>query len=242
MGVLFLFCTSALILAKMIAPRQRILIDRRLLGRLVIICQLTIAAVSIISCNSQKKETTQMLIRHADSLINDSRANIKSFEELEQNIKLASELLKKAWLVDSSNYAVTQYQALTYMHMRKPDSVILSYSKWLKNHPDQLDPHLKRGLLYHKLNEESKAIADFSKVKTILQKRNKKIDKNLSPNELNPLITDSFTYFLIGEHQVALSTLLTINNVFPNNERVKNAIEKFPTLNREQEISKQIGF
>lgn len=98
----------------MIVPKQVVLTKTELLGRLFVICKLTIVAALIISCSNQKKKTAQVLINQADSLIHDSRVKVKNLKELEQNIVKASGLLKKAWLIDSKNYVLIQCQVITY--------------------------------------------------------------------------------------------------------------------------------
>ncbi len=106
--------------------------------------------------------------------------------EISKNIILAKEHLKKAFLIDSSYYNISNSLGFIEMSiLNNPNEALFWLKKSHKYNPNKFETNLNLGLCYEKLNLQDSAIAYFNKALII-----KPNDKNLNiyyPNYLKSI-------------------------------------------------------
>jgi tetratricopeptide (TPR) repeat protein len=106
--------------------------------------------------------------------------------EISKNIILAKEHLKKAFLIDSSYYNISNSLGFIEMSiLNNPNEALFWLKKSHKYNPNKFETNLNLGLCYEKLNLQDSTIAYFNKALII-----KPNDKNLNiyyPNYLKSI-------------------------------------------------------
>lgn len=200
---------------------------------------LTIALFfSIISVSCGQKITdknieAQKLINQAGALMYD--VGDGSLAQKNGNLRKSILLAKKAIQLDSSRFVAYQLLMGSYQMLGEPQGTIAACTEWLRKHPQDNETRLKRAILYHRTKKQELANKDFKIIKDKLDKDHIRISNKLSKQEMTQVITNAYTYLIIGERKKSLDTMESLCKTFPNDKKLAETYKKLQTLDVEKE-------
>lgn len=194
---------------------------------------LSIAGFSYGQNRSSQKAEAQKLINQAGDLMYDIGDG--SLAQKNNNLKKSILLATKAIQLDSTKFVAYQILMGSYQMLHEPQGIINTCSEWLKNHPQDAETRLKRGVLYHRTKHQELANKDFKIIKDKLDKDHIRISNKLSKQEMTQVITRAYTYLIIGERKKSLDTMESLCKAFPNDKKLIETYKKIQTLDIEKE-------
>lgn len=204
---------------------------------LIFALMLTILNSSCTQVSEQKKEEAQALINEAGNLMMNNKPEVQGKEA----IKKAIPLLKKSLEIDKT--IPVAYEALIncYNQLGDHSSAIDICSLWLKDHPNDVNIHNMRGMLYFRTKDIKSSDSDFSIVAQSISKHNFKINAQLTEPEVQTLINLSFMNLIVGNKPYAISLLDQLKKALPKNKEINDASISMQNTSREQRIIELTG-
>ncbi|AMQ00014.1 hypothetical protein AY601_3142 [Pedobacter cryoconitis] len=194
---------------------------------------LSIAGISYGQNSTPQKAEAQRLINQAGDLMYD--VGDGSLAQKNGNLKKSIILAKKAIELDSSRFVAYQILMGSYQMLHEPRGIINTCSEWLRNHPNDMNVRLRRGIIYHRTQKQNLADKDFKFVKDGLVKAHIKISNKLSEKEIAAIVSNAYTYLLIGEKKTSLNTMESLCKAFPNDKKLVETYKKIQTIDIEKE-------
>lgn len=148
----------------------------------------------------------------------------------------------KAIAVDSNRMLAYQLKSDALIKQGKTKLAIEPYSRWISSHPESKDVILKRGLMFYRLGLIEEATKDFNNIRTSIENKKIQINPDLSPENIKIVGNNIYSYYLIGEVDLAVSLLDQLEDAFPNQEKFKNSSTKLRNEDREKVIRSITNF
>jgi tetratricopeptide (TPR) repeat protein len=189
-----------------------------------------------VSCSQtlDKKLEAQQLINKGSKIMYDVPKEIKAAE--------AAELFEKAILLDSTKRLAFQCLIYCYNTLGKHKNSILTCTKWLRYHPDDIGMLTARGMLNDRLKYTMAAQEDYAKIHSFLLKQDTLIDNNMSSEKIENIMQIATLYYIINEEQISLTLLENLHQKYPNNNPINALLTNFKEKSREKYIIETSGF
>ena len=142
----------------------------------------------------------------------------------------------KAMAVDGNRFLAYQLKSDALVKQGKTKLAIEPYSRWISLHPESIDVILRRGLMFYRLGFKEEADKDFNAVRASIENKKIQISPSLSPENRKIVGNNIYSYYLIGEVDLAASLLDQLEDAFPNEEKFKNASTNLRNEDREKVI------
>lgn len=115
-------------------------------------------------------------------------------------------------------------------------------SEWLINHPNDLNVRLRRGVIYHRIQKQNLADKDFKFIKNGLVKTHVKVTNRLSEKDIASIVSNAYTYLLIGDRKTSLNSMDSLSKAFPANKKIAEANKEIQNLDIEKSMYETTGF
>lgn len=186
---------------------------------LLIILYFSLTGISYSQNKTTQKTEAQKLINEAGDLI----YKPGKIPERNNNLKQSISLAKNAIQLDTSRFVAYELLFGAYMMLKDAKDSINTCSEWLINHPNDLNVRLRRGVIYHRIQKQNLADKDFKFIKNGLVKTHVKVTNRLSEKDIASIVSNAYTYLLIGDRKTSLNSMDSLSKAFPANKKIAEA-------------------
>lgn len=159
-----------------------------------------------------------------------------------QKLDTAIIYFDKAIAIDSSRFLPFQLSVEALRMQGNAKLAIKPLSRWINSHPNDMEVRVNRGILYEHLGLKEEANQDFSKISELIENKNITINPNLSPKDQELLFSYASMYFFINKKDAGIALLKQLENAFPNDQKIKNALAKINSEGRNTVIKKMFNY
>lgn len=205
---------------------------------LLIILYFSLTGISYSQNKTTQKTEAQKLINEAGDLI----YKPGKIPERNNNLKQSISLAKNAIQLDTSRFVAYELLFGAYMMLKDAKGSINTCSEWLINHPNDLNVRLRRGVIYHRIQKQNLADKDFKFIKNGLVKTHVKVTNRLSEKDIASIVSNAYTYLLIGDRKTSLNSMDSLSKAFPANKKIAEANKEIQNLDIEKSMYETTGF
>ncbi|MET4140270.1 hypothetical protein [Pedobacter sp. UYP1] len=159
-----------------------------------------------------------------------------SLAQQNSNLKQSIVLAKKS--IQLGNDRRVAYEVLigSYSMLKDTQGGIDACSEWINSHPNDIDMRLRRGIIYHRIKKQKLAEQDFRLIKNTLEKEQIKISNKLSKKEVAGVVSNAYTYLLMGERKKSLEIMNNLSKAFPDDKKFNEGYKEIRDVDIEEKM------